>query len=119
MSVVKKMVLEAWTIPYDIFNLVLSLASNGLEIARSIYAPIITLAILPAHIAVTCFLDWQAVKSGALVDSIIKLLLGDYFADFLANPIGALYVRDIELSYLTIIITQITAALYIYEAYNV
>ena len=61
MSVVKKMVLEAWTIPYDIFNLVLSLASDGLEIARNIYAPIITLAILPAHIAVTCFLDWEAV----------------------------------------------------------
>ena len=111
---IKNMMLEAWAIPFDIFNLWFSLASNSLEFARSIFAPIITVGIFIANIAFTCYFLWEDVMSGALFLAPIFNILG--FWDVLGDPLGILYDENLQTSFYTILATQITAMLYIFEA---
>ena len=89
----KNILLEAWAIPFDIFNLWFSLASNSLDFARSIFAPIITLGIFIANIAFTCYFLWEDVMMGSLFLAPIFNILG--FWDILGDPLGILYDENL------------------------
>ena len=89
----KNLLLEAWAIPFDIFNLWFSLASNSLDIARSIFAPIITVGIFIANIAFTLYFLLEDVKTGALFLAPILNILG--FWDILGDPLGILYDENL------------------------
>ena len=95
--------MEAWAIPFDIFNLWFSLASNSLNFARSIFAPIITLGIFIANIAFTCYFLWEDVWMGSLFLAPIYNILG--FWDILGDPLGILYDENLQTSFYTIIAT--------------
>ena len=92
-DIIKRLVLETWTIIFDILNLRLSLSSKSLIIARSIFAPIVTIGVVPAMIGVTCYFLWEDILSGKFVESIISFFLGIYYNDFKANPLYTLYDR--------------------------
>ena len=112
----KDRLLEQWALPNDIFNLWLALAPGSLVTARTIMAPIITVGMFLGNFAFFCFFFWSEVTSGRLFE-IIPQILFNFTKIFEAGRITE-KIDEYKhyFSFYTILVTQIPAMLYVFEA---